>query len=161
MKMGYRTPNFKKSIKARTTGKMKRAVKKSVNPLYGKKGMGYINDPKKAVYNKIYNKTTIDGRPSSYGNPNNKNITDQSYNEDNTISSNTFPIERKKGTFYLGLALGFYLLFIAFMLFAINAMSKYSAARQAPLNYILPIVLFILGTLFMKIYKNINRKDDK
>ena len=59
MKYGIRTPNVKKSIKARTTGKMKRAVKKSVNPLYGKKGMGLVNDPKKAVYNKVYNKTTV------------------------------------------------------------------------------------------------------
>ena len=59
MKVGIRKPNLKKSLKARTTGKMKRALKKSVNPLYGKKGMGLINDPKKAVYNKVYNKTTI------------------------------------------------------------------------------------------------------
>ncbi|WP_228064566.1 TM2 domain-containing protein [Streptococcus danieliae] len=35
-------------------------MKKNVNPLYGKKGMGLINNPKKAVYNKVYNKTTID-----------------------------------------------------------------------------------------------------
>ena len=41
----------KKSIKARTTGKVKRQGKKAVNPLYGKKGMGIMNDPKKAVYN--------------------------------------------------------------------------------------------------------------
>ena len=59
MKVGLRTPSIKKSISARTTGKVKRSIKKSVNPLYGKKGMGYINDPKKAVYNKVYNKTTI------------------------------------------------------------------------------------------------------
>ena len=32
MKVGIRTPNLKKSIKARTTGKMKRAVNKSINP---------------------------------------------------------------------------------------------------------------------------------
>lgn len=59
MKFGMRKPSVKKSIKARTTGKLKRQVKKAVNPLYGKKGMGIINDPKKAVYNKVYNKTTI------------------------------------------------------------------------------------------------------
>ena len=59
MKFGVRKPSIKKSIKARTTGKAKRALKKSVNPLYGKKGMGFINDPKKAVYNKVYNKTTV------------------------------------------------------------------------------------------------------
>lgn len=59
MKFGIRKPNIKKSIKARTTGRIKRKIKKTVNPLYGKKGMGYINNPKKAVYNKIYNKTSI------------------------------------------------------------------------------------------------------
>ena len=59
MKYGIRTPNLKKSIKSRSTGRLKRTVKKSINPLYGKKGMGFINNPKKAIYNKIYNKTTI------------------------------------------------------------------------------------------------------
>lgn len=59
MKFGVRKPNIKKSIKARTTGKIKRVAKSSINPLYGKKGMGYINDPSKAIYNKIYNKTTF------------------------------------------------------------------------------------------------------
>ena len=60
MKFGIRKPNIKKSIKARTTGRLKRKLKSSVNPLYGKKGMGWIRDPKKAAYNKIYNKTTFD-----------------------------------------------------------------------------------------------------
>lgn len=59
MKFGMRKPNLKKSIKARTTGKAKRAIKKSVIPLYGKKGSGWIKDPKKAAYNKVYNKTTF------------------------------------------------------------------------------------------------------
>ncbi|HBJ2622117.1 TPA: hypothetical protein LA827_001857 [Clostridium botulinum] len=59
MKVGLRKPSIKKSIKARTTGKLKREIKKSINPLYGKKGMGYINDPKKSIYNKVYNKTTF------------------------------------------------------------------------------------------------------
>ena len=60
MKIGLRKPSIKKSIKARTTGRLKRAVKRSINPFYGKKGVGLITDPKKAIYNKIYNKTTID-----------------------------------------------------------------------------------------------------
>ena len=59
MKIGMRTPSLKKSIKAKTTGKAKRTLKKSINPTYGKKGMGLINNPKKAVYNKAYNKTTL------------------------------------------------------------------------------------------------------
>ena len=59
MKFGIRKPSIRKSISARTTGKLKRQVKKAVNPLYGKKGMGYVNDPQKAIYNKVYKKTTI------------------------------------------------------------------------------------------------------
>ena len=58
MKYGMRTPNVNKRISARTTGKIKRTVNKAVNPSYGKKGMGFINDPSKAVYNKVYSKTT-------------------------------------------------------------------------------------------------------
>lgn len=59
MKVGIRTPSIKKSVSARTTGKFNRVVKSSINPLYGKKGMGWVNDPKRAAYNKVYNKTTF------------------------------------------------------------------------------------------------------
>ena len=59
MKIGMRKPSVKKSIKARTTGKAKRAVKKAVVPGYGKKGMGYVKNPKRAVKNKVYHKTTF------------------------------------------------------------------------------------------------------
>lgn len=59
MKFGMRKPSIKKSIKARTTGKAKRAIKKSVVPGYGKKGTGIIKSPKKAIYNKVYNKTSF------------------------------------------------------------------------------------------------------
>lgn len=59
MKFGMRKPSLKKSMKARTTGKLKRKAKGAVNPFYGKKGMGYIRDPKRAIYNKVYRKTTF------------------------------------------------------------------------------------------------------
>lgn len=59
MKVGMRTPSLKKSFKARTTGRAKRAVKSAINPLYGKKGMGYINDPSRVIKSKIYKKTTF------------------------------------------------------------------------------------------------------
>lgn len=59
MKIGMRKPSLKRSIKARTTGKAKRAVKKALIPGYGKKGTGWIKDPKKAAYNKVYNKTSF------------------------------------------------------------------------------------------------------
>ncbi|WPC08788.1 SHOCT domain-containing protein [Globicatella sp. PHS-GS-PNBC-21-1553] len=62
MKYGVRKPSINRSIKARTTGRIKRSAKKAINPLYGKKGMGLINNPKKAIYNKAYNKTTVSAR---------------------------------------------------------------------------------------------------
>lgn len=65
MKFGVRKPSLKKSVKARTTGKLKRKAKSSVNPLYGKKGTGMIRNPKKSVYNKIYRKTTVGVNPLS------------------------------------------------------------------------------------------------
>ena len=54
-----RKPSIKKSFKARTTGKAKRKIKKALIPGYGKKGIGYIKSPKKAVYNRVYKKTTF------------------------------------------------------------------------------------------------------
>lgn len=59
MKFGIRKPSIKKSISARTTGRLKREIKRSIDPLYGKKGMGYIHNPERAIKNKIYNKTTV------------------------------------------------------------------------------------------------------
>lgn len=59
MKFGIRKPSIKKSISARTTGRLNRAVKKAILPGYGKKGMGWIRNPKKAAYNKIYSKTSF------------------------------------------------------------------------------------------------------
>lgn len=59
MKVGFRTPSLKRSFKARTTGRVKRAIRRSYNPLYGKSGMGFIKNPKRSVYNKVYHKTTF------------------------------------------------------------------------------------------------------
>lgn len=63
MKFGIRKPNYKARLKARTTGKLKRQVKKAVNPLYGKKGMGFVKNPKKSIENAVYHRTTV-GAPS-------------------------------------------------------------------------------------------------
>ena len=54
MKIGIRKPNIKNSIKARTTGRIKRTAKRTINPLYGKKGMGFVNNPKKAIVKITY-----------------------------------------------------------------------------------------------------------
>jgi len=59
MKFGMRKPSITKSLKARTTTKYKRKAKKALIPGYGKKGMGWIKNPKKAAYNKVYKKTSF------------------------------------------------------------------------------------------------------
>lgn len=59
MKFGLRMPSLKRSLKARTIGKAKRAVKRTIIPGYGKKGAGWIKNPRKTAYNKVYNKTSF------------------------------------------------------------------------------------------------------
>lgn len=60
MKVGMRTPSPTRSLKAKTTGRVKRSVSRSVNPVYGVKGVGYLKDPERAIKNKIYHKVTVD-----------------------------------------------------------------------------------------------------
>ena len=52
MKFGFRTPSLKKMIKARTTSKWKRQIKKAVIPGYGKKVWGYSGILKKRYITK-------------------------------------------------------------------------------------------------------------
>lgn len=59
VKIGMRKPNLKSSFKARTTGRAKRAVKRAIIPGYGKKGMGWIKNPRKAACNAVYHRTTV------------------------------------------------------------------------------------------------------
>ena len=59
MRIGMRKPNVKRMIKARTTGRAKRAVKSAVIPGYGKRGMGFVKNPKRAVKGAIYRRTTF------------------------------------------------------------------------------------------------------
>lgn len=171
MKVGFRTPNIKKSVKARTTGKMKRAVKKSVNPLYGKKGMGYINNPKKAVYNKIYNKTTIDDRPISVvniGKPKDKSgNTKQVYTsaescETNKLAGSTpdkaLKSSSTKGAVYLIFSIISLVFGIGFIVYHIDNMSKYEMAKTAIFPYILIISFLVISVLFFWIYLKKNRK---
>lgn len=59
MKFGMRKPSLKKSLKSRTTGKLKRKIKKSVNPLYGRKGVGFAKSPTRSAKNAVYKRTTF------------------------------------------------------------------------------------------------------
>ena len=56
MKFGIRKPSLKRSIAARTS--VKRVVKNKLG-LRAKRGQGWITNPKKAAYNRVYNRTSI------------------------------------------------------------------------------------------------------
>lgn len=59
VKVGFRKPSIKKSFRARTTGKWKRRIKRTINPFYGKRGVGFLKNPRRSVRNKVYKKTTF------------------------------------------------------------------------------------------------------
>lgn len=56
MKFGIRKPSLKKRIAARTS--VKRAVRHRLG-LKAPRGYGWITNPKKAAYNRVYNRTTV------------------------------------------------------------------------------------------------------
>jgi hypothetical protein len=58
-KVGLREFSPRKSIAARTTGRLTRALKRAIIPWYGKKGVGWIRNPKRALRSAIYHRTTF------------------------------------------------------------------------------------------------------
>lgn len=53
---GIKKPSLKKKIAARTS--LKRYIRHSIG-LKAPKGFGVLTNPKKFIYNKVYNKTTV------------------------------------------------------------------------------------------------------
>ena len=56
MKFGIRTPSLKRRIAARTS--LKRMVRHKLG-MKMPRGLGMVSNPKRAMYNKIYHRTTI------------------------------------------------------------------------------------------------------
>jgi hypothetical protein len=56
MKFGIRVPSLTKKIAARTS--VKRYVRQSLG-LKAPRGWGWLTDPKKAAYNRVYNRTSV------------------------------------------------------------------------------------------------------
>ena len=56
VKFGMRKPSIRKSIAARTS--VKRYIRHSLG-VKAPRGWGWITNPKKALYNKVYRKTTF------------------------------------------------------------------------------------------------------
>lgn len=59
MRFGMRKPSLKRSLKARTTGRAKRKMKRATNPFYGKKGAGFLKNPKRSAKSAAYKRTTF------------------------------------------------------------------------------------------------------
>jgi hypothetical protein len=55
MKIGFRIPNLSKRIAARTS--LKRVIRHNLG-FKAPRGMGWMTNPKRAMYNKVYNKTS-------------------------------------------------------------------------------------------------------
>jgi hypothetical protein len=55
MKFGFRIPSLTKRSAARTS--LKRVIRHNLG-IKAPRGIGWITDPKKALYNKVYNKTS-------------------------------------------------------------------------------------------------------
>lgn len=55
MKFGFRKPSIRKRIAARTS--IKRVVRHSLG-LKAPRGWGWLTNPKKAAYNRVYNRTS-------------------------------------------------------------------------------------------------------
>ena len=55
MKFGFRIPSLTKRIAARTS--LKRIIRHNLG-FKAPRGMGWITNPKRAMYNKVYNKTS-------------------------------------------------------------------------------------------------------
>ena len=56
VKYGFRTPSLRKSIAARTS--IRRIVRNATG-LKAPRGYGWLTNPKRAAYNRVYNRTSV------------------------------------------------------------------------------------------------------
>lgn len=56
MKFGIRTPSIKRSLAAKTS--VKRIVRRNLG-LKAPRGMGWVTNPKRTAYNRVYDRTTV------------------------------------------------------------------------------------------------------
>jgi len=60
MRFGFRIPSLRKRLAARTS--LKRVVRHSLG-LKAPRGFGWLTNPKRALYNRIYNRTSVGCAP--------------------------------------------------------------------------------------------------
>lgn len=136
MKIGVRKPSIKKSVKARTAGKIERSIKKSINPLYGNKGMGFAKNPKKSINNSIYHKTTIgvsdilNSSLNSSSNNRNNNATDNSNSFTNTKNNKSSLSKNNKLKILLVVLIFLLFLFTRAIFIELNKVSNNNAENH-------------------------------
>lgn len=155
MKIGARTPSLSKSLKARTTGRIKRQMKRAVNPLYGKKGMGFITNPEKAIYNKVYHKVTVDPLKGVKSGPKKRKSTSGQSTQRQATVSRPNPVVYKTVTYTCN---KWIYISLAFFLGVVGAQFFYSGQKKkgflSLLFFFTTIPLFIgLGQAFVALFQ--------
>ncbi|MBQ8778551.1 MAG: hypothetical protein IJZ49_02415 [Alistipes sp.] len=59
MKFGFRMPSWRKSLAASTKAALTREIRRAIVPDYGKRSGSVFINPKKHVYNQLYNLTSV------------------------------------------------------------------------------------------------------
>lgn len=153
MKIGIRKPSIKKSISAKTVGRATRTIKKGIDPTYGVKGVGIIKNPKKAMYNKVYNKTTIGindiGKISQTTSKSNKHASSSYYNTEQPLINRINKLKKLRFWFNL---IGYF--FIIPTVFNIIVKPRYFINSIILEPEILPIILIISSPFIFIIYKS-------
>lgn len=139
MKIGVRKPSLSKSLKTRTTSKWKRQMKKAVIPTYGQKGTGIIKNPKRALYNKVYNQTTVDAFGSMKKRQSKKQeqaIYTQKGRKIQPASSWYFPVGLLAFCtilyFTINLAIGLFLLILTIFMYIVNIKNNPFKTKRHP-----------------------------
>lgn len=59
VRFGIRRPRPLSSLRARTTGRVERSIKRALVPGYGRPGTGWVRDPRRAARSTVHRRTTI------------------------------------------------------------------------------------------------------
>ncbi|WP_247938323.1 TM2 domain-containing protein [Streptococcus gordonii] len=148
MKIGVRTPSLSKSLKARTTGRIKRQMKRAVNPLYGKKGMGFITNPEKAIYNKVYHKVTVDPLKGVKSGPKKRKSTSSQSTQRQATVSRPNPVVYKTVTYTCN---KWIYISLAFFLGIVGAQFFYSGQKKK--GFLSLLFFFTTVPIFIGVYQ--------
>lgn len=140
MRSIFRAPSIKRKIMASTTAKYKRQIKKSLLPYYGEKGTGVYKDPKKALYNELYNKSSI-GQKEFEKLTNQENVS-----SNNQVNNEELPLPPEAYAF-----LGFVFIVLSIVMLILLIAVYFVNRREFSAFYLIfPPILFFIGKVYIK-----------